>query len=91
VGRNILRGPPQSDVDLSVMKRFPLTESKSFEFRTDFFNALNHAGKNNPVSDISTATLDPNTGRVLDPGNFGRILGTASSPRILQVSLKFNF
>lgn len=91
VGRNILRGPSQSNVDLSLMKRFSLTESKSMEFRTDFFNALNHASKSNPVGDISTATIDPNTGRILAPGNFGRILGSDSSPRIVQLSLKFNF
>jgi len=91
VGRNILRGPSQSDLDISLMKRFPIKESRNFEFRTDFFNALNHVSKSNPVSDISTANLDPITGRVLDPGNFGRILNTNSSPRIIQLSLKFNF
>jgi len=72
------------------MKRFPLTESKNVELRTDFFNALNHPSNSNPVSDISTAELDPNAGQIFDPGNFGRILGTDSSPRILQLSLEFN-
>jgi hypothetical protein len=91
VGRNILRGPSQSNVDLSVMKRFSFHESKNLEFRVDFFNALNHANKSNPVSDISAANLDPSTGRIIDPQNFGRILGSDSSPRILQLSLKFNF
>ena len=91
VGRNILRGPSQTNGDLSVMKRFPIHESKNLEFRVDFFNALNLANKSNPVSDISAASLDPTTGRVIDPQNFGRILGTDSSPRILQLSMKFNF
>ena len=91
VGRNILRGPSQSNVDLSVMKRFSFHESKNLEFRVDFFNALNHANKSNPVSGISAANLDPTTGRIIDPQNFGRILGSDSSPRILQLSLKFNF
>jgi len=74
-----------------MMKRFAFTESKNLEFRADFFNALNHPSKNNPVSDISSATIDPKTGRILDPGNFGRILGADSSPRIIQISLKFTF
>jgi len=91
VGRNILRGPSQSNVDLSVMKRFPVRETKNLEFRVDFLNALNHANKSNPVSDIGAASLDPTTGRIIDPQNFGRILGSDSSPRILQLSLKFNF
>jgi hypothetical protein len=91
VGRNVLRGPPQTNLDLSVMKNFRLRERKILEFRTDFFNALNHASRSNPVSDISAAKLDPATGLVIDPGNFGRILGSDSSPRIIQLSVKFTF
>jgi len=91
VGRNVLRGPSQSNIDLSVLKSFRLRESKSLDFRADFFNATNHASKSNPISDISAANLDPATGVIVDPGNFGRILGADSSPRIIQFSLKFNF
>jgi hypothetical protein len=91
VGRNVLRGPAQSNLDLSVSRRFPIRESKNLEFRADLFNALNHADKGNPVSDISSATLDPNTGRVIAPGNFGRIVNADSSPRIVQLALKFDF
>jgi hypothetical protein len=91
VGRNILRGPSQSNLDLSILKRFNLAESKDVEFRASFFNGLNHVSRSNPVGELSTATLDPNTGKIIDPGNFGRILGTNSSPRIIQLSLKFNF
>jgi hypothetical protein len=91
VGRNILRGPSQSNLDFSILKRFTLTESKDLEFRAGFFNGLNHVSRGNPVGELSTATLDPSTGKILDPGNFGRILGVNSSPRIIQLSLKFNF
>ena len=91
VGRNVLRGPSQSNVDLSVMKSFRLRESKNLDFRADFFNAANHASKSNPISDISAAKIDPAIGVVIDPGNFGRILGSDSSPRIIQFGLKFNF
>ena len=38
VVRNILRGPGQSNLDISVGKRFPLAESKTLEFHADFFN-----------------------------------------------------
>jgi hypothetical protein len=78
VGRNVLRGPTQSNIDFSVGKRAPLTESKSLEFRADFFNLFNHANRDNPISDISV-------------GDFGRIVSFSSSPRIVQLSLKFNF
>jgi hypothetical protein len=78
VGRNVLRGPSQSNVDFSVGKQFWLTESKELQFRADFFNLLNHANRDNPISDIST-------------GDFGKILSFSSSPRIIQLSLRFNF
>src|SRR5262249_12646436 len=41
VGRNVLRGPPQTNVDVSVIKRFPFAESKNVEFRAEFFNLFN--------------------------------------------------
>jgi hypothetical protein len=91
LGRNVLRGPSQSNVDFSILKRLSLSESKNIELRADFFNVLNHASRSNPISDISVAeSVDP-TGRILIPGDFGRILSFDSSPRIVQLSLSFNF
>jgi hypothetical protein len=37
VGRNVLRGPGQSNLDFSVGERFPLAKSKVLEFHADFF------------------------------------------------------
>jgi len=96
VGRNALRGPGQSCLDFSVLKRWPIRESSSLQFRADFFNLFNHANRNNPISDISTVlatggSVDPVTGRILSPGDFGRIFGVSSSPRIIQLALKFSF
>ena len=78
VGRNVLRGPNQSNLDFSVQKRFPVAESTVIEFQADFFNLLNHANRDNPVSDISTA-------------DFGKVLSFSSSPRIIQFGLKVTF
>ena len=78
VGRNVLRGPSQNDVDVSVTKPFSLTESTALEFRADFFNLLNHADRDNPITDIS------------NPG-FGKVTSFSSSPRIVQFALKFTF
>ena len=91
VGRNVLRGPVQSNVDVSVGKRFLISEAKAFLFRADFFNAFNHASRSNPISDISVAGQIDASGRILSPGDFGRILGFDSSPRIVQLSLSFSF
>jgi hypothetical protein len=91
VGRNVLRGPSQSNIDVSIAKRFPVSESKDFELRADFFNVLNHASRSNPISDITAAAAFDANGRILSPGDFGRSLGFDSSPRIVQLSLSFNF
>ena len=68
----------QSNVDFSVGKRFPLTASKDLEFRAELFNLRNHANRDNPISNIST-------------NDFGKVLSFRSSPRIVQMSLKFNW
>ena len=78
LGRNVLRGPAQSDFDVSLGKRFPLSESTGIEIRAEFFNVLNHANRDNPVSDISAA-------------DFGRVVSYSSSPRIVQFMLKLTF
>jgi len=78
VGRNVLRGPRQSNLDVSVGKKFPIAESKTLEFRGDVFNLLNHANRDNPVTDISTA-------------DFGKVVSFSASPRIIQLALRVTF
>ncbi len=96
VGRNCLRGPRQVNVDFALAKLFPLAESRNFEFRAELFNLFNHPNFANPISNLnaliaSGGSIDPTTGRVLKPGNFGRIISTSNNPRIVQFALKFNF
>jgi len=96
VGRNCLRGPRQVNVDFALGKLFPLAESRNFEFRAEFFNLFNHPNFANPISNLnalfaSGGRIDPTTGQVLNPGNFGRIISASNNPRILQFALKFNF
>jgi len=76
-GRNILRGPGLNNFDLSVGRTFRIAESKSIEFRSEFFNAFNHAQFFNP---------DHGGGS----GTFGQIT-QARDPRIMQFALKFYF
>ena len=48
LGRNVFNGPGYFNVDLSVGKRFPITERWALQFRADFFNAFNHPNFDNP-------------------------------------------
>jgi hypothetical protein len=91
VGRNVLRGPGQTNVDFSVFKRFPLGEAKSVEFRAEFFNLFNQVNFNNPVSNLNAAIVAQNTGQIINPGDFGRIISTSNNPRLIQFALKLNF
>lgn len=77
-GRNICRGPAQVNVDLSVAKFFPVTESQRIEFRAEFFNAFNNVNFANPIAIASSK-------------NFGNIVRTSTGPRVIQFALKYNF
>jgi hypothetical protein len=96
VGRNVLRGPKQTNVDFSIIKRFHISESKNIEFRAEFFNLLNHVNLANPISNLnafasSGGSINSNTGRIIDPGDFGRIISTSNNPRLIQLAVKFNY
>ena len=97
VGRNVLRGPKQSNVDFSVIRRLPISESKNIELRAEFFNLFNHVNYANPISNFNAvpiSSIDSNTGRIIDPGNlgdFGRINSTSNNPRLIQLALKLNY
>jgi len=77
LGRNSLRGPGINNWDISFLKRTKLTESKSIEFRAEFFNAFNHV-----------QFLNPDTNGFDD--TFGQI-SQDRSPRLVQFALKFYY
>lgn len=77
-GRNILRGPNQENVDISIIKYFPLTEQMKVEFRSEFFNAFNMVSFANPIN-------------IVESGNVGQIVATTTGPRVIQFALKLNF
>jgi hypothetical protein len=91
VGRNVLRGPRQTNVDFSIIRRFPFGESRNIEFRAEFFNLFNQVNFANPNGNLNSATVDPNTGQIINPGDFGRITSTSNNPRLIQFAVKFNF
>ncbi len=80
VPRRFFYGPGISNFDMTVTKMLRVTESKSFEFRVEAFNALNHTQFYGP------AAVD---GEVNDP-NFGQVV-SASAPRLVQMAVKFAF
>jgi hypothetical protein len=78
--RGLVRGPGYWNLDLSASKDFPLGETRKLQFRSEFFNALNHPSFLSP----SLGSLNPTSPL------FGRIT-SYYGPRIIQLSLRFQF
>ncbi len=76
-GANPLTGPGYAALDFSVFKTFPIAEEKRVEFRSEWFNALNHAQFFNPSASVGT-------------GTYGHILNARPS-RQIKMALKFIF
>lgn len=96
-GRNILRGPSQRQLDLSLSKTTRLRESMNLEFRWELFNATNTPTFGNPASTIAAGTCIPSPSRQCAPGTStlpgtaGRISSTIGGPRTMQAALKLTF
>ena len=61
-GRNSLAGPGLAQLDLTLSKRFSVTERFNLEFRAEAYNILNHTNFANPANLRLSAGL-PNGGR----------------------------
>jgi hypothetical protein len=55
-GRNTIRGPGTQQVNLSLIKQFPINRAR-VEFRAEIFNLLNHNNFGNPDTNISNQTV----------------------------------
>jgi hypothetical protein len=68
--------------DLSLAKRFPVTETKSFQLRGEAYNAFNHTNMANPNTQVDSG-----------PNSAGRITGilVGTTMRVLQIGLRFDF
>ncbi|HKW18884.1 MAG TPA: carboxypeptidase regulatory-like domain-containing protein [Terriglobales bacterium] len=88
--RNFLRGPGINNWDLSLLKDFKLTESKSLEFQANFFNAFNHLQPFSPTSQDGTIGGSSLFGQVTSDTT-GATSAYYRGPRIMQFALKVYF
>jgi hypothetical protein len=82
VGRNVLQGPGLFETDLSLAKKFNVTERLNLQFRAECFNLLNHTNLNTPNPVVYTAA----TGGPSPTAGF--ITATATTSRQVQLGLK---
>jgi hypothetical protein len=88
-GRNILRADGLVQFDFTVTKQFKFTESKSLQFRAEFFKLFNTPTFVAPASTIDTAT----GGQIGSALNAGRTVEMAwnCSSEWPCIALRLNF
>ena len=84
----MLTGPFFWDIDFSAIKDTKLTERVTLEFRSEFFNILNHADWGLPNAQAFTQA--PGGGGNINP-IAGRITTLAAPMRQIQFALKLIF
>ena len=77
VGRNTLTGPSNVTIDFSIFKNFSLSERARIQFRSEFFNLINHPN----FGGLNTTYDSTNPGE----------LTTAGTSRQVQFALKLLF
>jgi hypothetical protein len=78
VGRNTVYGPPLKNLDVALQRSFRLTEKLDFQFRGEFFNALNQVNLGTP-------------NRFVNEPQFGTITMAATPGREIQLSARLSF
>jgi Carboxypeptidase regulatory-like domain len=78
VGRNTVYGPGLQTLDLALQREFAVTEKMRFQFRAEFFNALNHTNLGTPNRFVNTP-------------QFGTITEAATPGREVQLGLRLSF
>ncbi|MGI4757758.1 MAG: carboxypeptidase regulatory-like domain-containing protein [Janthinobacterium lividum] len=80
-GVGVVRGPGNQNWDMTLVKTTRvggLREDATLDFRTEFFNAFNHAQYANPGTAVGTAS-------------YGVINASSVAPRLIQFALKYQF
>ncbi len=78
VGRNSVYGPGMQTLDLAVAREFNIAERAKFQFRGEFFNALNHTNLGTPDRFVNTL-------------QFGTITEATTPGREVQLSARLSF
>jgi hypothetical protein len=91
MGLQWIEGPATLGLDMNMIKRFKITETKEFEMRVDAVNVLNHPIFGNPNTNINSVGSGTTTGfGVANDVAFGRIT-TAGSGRRFTIGARLNF
>jgi hypothetical protein len=89
-GVGFVRGPGQHSLDFAIARTFPIKETHSLVFRTEFFNLTNTPQFGNPNNSLGYGNP---LGPVVASPSFGQITSEQGGPhpRIIQLALKYAF
>jgi hypothetical protein len=96
-GRNIFTAPSYWNVDLGFIKTFAITERLKVQFRTEMFNAFNHANFDNPRDasvgspSIQSSVFAQTCCAAVAPPSTQTIVQTGEAARVIQFALKVQF
>jgi hypothetical protein len=76
-GRNILSGPWQDSVDVSLFKTISIREKSRLQIRPEFFNILNRVNFGLPGSTVGSPTYG--------------VITSAADARVIQLAMKLAF
>jgi hypothetical protein len=88
-GVGIVHGPGQRNIDFALEKVFSVGESNRLRFRSEFLNLTNTTQFGNPNTFLGYG--DPSELNPTASPSFGKITGTATNPRIIQLALRYSF
>ncbi|MCU1253319.1 MAG: TonB-dependent receptor domain protein [Edaphobacter sp.] len=94
LGRDALVGPGLKELDLALLKNIQLREGLNLQFRSEFFNVLNHTNFTTPnaVTYASAPTLASGTYTLPSiSSTAGVITATSTSSRQIQFGVKLVF
>ncbi len=86
-------GPGFHKLDFSMFKNFKINERFNVEFRSEFFNVLNHANFNSPNFGGNGVVAIGGSGNITDPhfGEVGSTRDNPNDPRQIQFALKLYY
>jgi outer membrane receptor protein involved in Fe transport len=91
-GRNDIRGFGLTELDMSIGRKFRLSDRLGLQFRADAFNLLNHPNFSNPPGYVGFGPAYLKSIEMLNNGLGGlNPLFQEGGPRSLQLSLKLSF
>jgi len=95
LGRDTLTGPGYNDLDLSLAKTTQLSERVRLQFRSEFFNVLNHTNLGTPSETVFSAgptqgtAANQATAQAVSPT--AGVVTSAATTRQIQLGIKLLF